>query len=114
VCRSDPVFTLGGGRTVTLNESITDVRTDITGGSYVLHIPTGLKVVSVAYAGAIGSQQNMSWYADQPTNTFKASSTVLTKTSLVPVTAYMTVGAKNSTSTAGTSNTAIANQIVTS
>ena len=80
VCRSDPVFTLGSGKTITLNESITDVKTDITGGSYVLHIPTGKKIVSISYSGALGSSQSMSWTADQAAGMFTATSEVLTKT----------------------------------
>jgi hypothetical protein len=87
VCRSDPVFTLANGQAVTLNESITDVKSDITGGSYVLHIPVGRKVSSVSYSGAVGSKQSLTWTADQPANTFSATSTVLTTTSKVAVTA---------------------------
>ena len=111
VCRSDPVFTLSNGRVITLNEAITDTKADITGASYVLHIPTGTEVSSISYSGAVGSQQNMSWYADQAAGTFTATSTVLTKTAKIPVTAYMSIGAKNSTSTTGVSNVAIPNSL---
>ena len=109
VCRSDPVFTMNNGKSITLNETITDTKADIKGGAYVLHIPTGTKVTKISYSGAVGSSQSTSWTADQPAGSYTATSTVSTTAASAPVTAYMTIGIKNSTSDIGTSNKAIPN-----
>ncbi len=92
VCRSDPVFTLTNGMTVTLFETLTDDPSDIVGGSYVLHIPAGVSVRTVNYSGTVGSQQSFTYYADAQPNAYSATSTVLTTTDHVQMTAYMTVG----------------------
>jgi len=109
VCRSDPVFTFANGKTLTLNETITDSKSDVIGATYVLHIPVGWAVSKISYTGTVGSQQNLSWYADQPAGEGSASTTVLTKTAKVPVTANATLGSKKSSSVSGISNEALTN-----
>lgn len=109
VCRSDPVIYLSNGKTVTLYETISDVSADVTGGNYILHGPMGTSVTSASWSGTLGSQQSLTYYADQKAGDYSASSTVLTKKTGIPVTAYMQVDGNSSKSSSGYSNTPIYN-----
>lgn len=97
-CRSDPVVTLSDGTQITLFEDIYDTSSDVTGITYQLHIPVGLHVSSISYAGAILSKlQTITTTADENTGNFDAYTMVSTKTANISVIAYM-----SATSSAGT------------
>jgi hypothetical protein len=102
VCRSDPLVTLSNGVQVTLYEDISDTATDVTGITYQLHIPAGLKVKSISYNGAIPSSlQTITTTADENSGNYDAYTVVDTKTSNVSVTAYMSANAAVSCQTTG-------------
>ena len=97
-CRSDPVVTLSNGVQITLYEDISDSASDVTGISYQLHIPVGLRVTSISYMGAVpASLQTITAAADENTGNFDAYTVVTTRTVNIPVTAFM-----SATSTSGT------------
>lgn|SRR5579884_3956138 len=88
-CRSDPVITLSDGSSGSIYETIQDATTDIKSITYQIHIPVGLKVVSVQYSGDVpATQQSLTWTADNPAGKFDEYVTVKTGVAKAQMTAY--------------------------
>jgi hypothetical protein len=101
-CRSDPVVTLSNGTQVTLYEDISDSASDVSSISYQLHVPTGLKVKSIAYQGAVPSNvQTITVTADENAGNYDGYTVVKTKTPNISVAAYMSANGTVSCHTSG-------------
>jgi len=89
-CRTDPLVTLTNLTQITLNEQIGDASTDVTGINYVLHVPKGVRVLTVIYYGAVPARlQTLTTVSDEPPGVYDDYTTVYTATSPVTVTAYL-------------------------
>jgi|SRR5579884_655250 len=100
-CRTDPTVYLSNGYVVTLWADISTDVSNVTSVNYVLHVPTGVTVTSVAY-DANGSLENLQVVADQKGTHFELQTTVMTTISKVQFTSYATrhdstVASKNGT-----------------
>jgi len=62
-CRSDPVVVLSNGVVVDLSAVIADDAADVRGVAYTLHVPAGLRAVSVAPSGGRSAPRKRSrWW----------------------------------------------------
>ena len=101
-CRTDPAVLLSNGTTITLYENITDSATDVTSIKYALHVPVGVKALSIIYYGPVpASAQSLTLYQDENPGNYDGYATVYTKTSSIPVTAYASADVVVSCQTAG-------------
>jgi hypothetical protein len=104
VCDTDPVVTLSNGQTITLWDAVSADPSSIQGASYTLHIPQGLRVVSVSY-DQYGALESFNWTADQNGNRFEDDTVVTTNPAVgaVPVSAWASLPQGNNTwSSSGT------------
>ena len=103
-CRSDPVVALSNGVTVDLSAVIADNAADVRGVAYTLHVPTGLRAVSVAPSGGpLGPKETITVVADDAPAAYDSATVVTTGTPGVAVTATTTlVAATGATLATGT------------
>lgn len=87
-CRADPKVYLSNGSMVTLTATISDSATDVSGVQYTLHAPAGTSVTNVVYTGgSFAGKERLSFYADDPANTYDSATLVGTHASNIAVTA---------------------------
>ncbi len=103
-CRSDPVVALSNGVTVDLSAVIADGAADVRGVAYTLHVPAGLRAVSVAPSGGpLGPKETIAVVADDAPATYDSATVVTTGTRGVAVSATTTlVAATGATLATGT------------
>jgi hypothetical protein len=102
-CRTDPMVKLSDGTMVRLKVEINDTADDVQQVSYTLHVPTGISVDKVHYAGPLGSKENVEVLADDPANTYDTDTLVSTGTSGVGVTVSTDVSHVGAGSASGAS-----------
>ncbi len=87
-CRSDPVVALSNGTVVDLSAAIAADAADVQGVAYTLHVPAGLRAVSVAPSGGpLGPKEMIAVVADDAPGVYDSATVVTTMTRGVTVTA---------------------------
>jgi hypothetical protein len=104
-CRTDPVIRLSNGVTLRLFEDIRDTPRDVTGITYGLEVPAGVRITSISYSGPVPTDLQSVAVAqqDRPGN-YEEYAYVQTRARHVTVTAYVTAGARRSARVVGRSN----------
>lgn len=91
-CRSDPIVKFNNGKQTALQAQIFDTSTDVTGVTYLLHIPTGVAMTGLTYTGgAFAGKEKVTVYADNPSNTYTTTITVQTNKTSINVTDTITL-----------------------
>jgi hypothetical protein len=110
-CRSDPVVTLSNGATLDLSASIGDSLSDVQKVVYVVHAPSGTRVLAIVNTdGLMGLKESVQFYANDTAGTYDTSTTVYTGHSKISVTATtdvisalgLTLGLKSASGVSGT------------
>src|SRR5436189_4691586 len=84
-CNSDPIVTLSNGDVLDLHAVVDDVYADIQQVSYTLHAPVGTWVTSEVDTSLLGGKDTVQCRADNPPNTYSATTKVDTLTPQIPV-----------------------------
>ena len=84
-CNSDPVVTLSNGAVLDLHAVVDDAYADIQQVSYTLHAPVGTWVTSEVDTSVLGGKDTFQFRADNPPNTYSATTKVDTLTPQIPV-----------------------------
>jgi hypothetical protein len=99
-CYTDPVVVLSNGMTLDISDTIYDAYSDVQQISYTLHLPAGVRVVSVTYtSGPIGPKETLSSFSDGSMGQYAIASAVTTGASSISV-----VASAEAVSTAGISD----------
>lgn len=113
-CRSDPLAKFSNGKQTALQAQIFDMSTDVNSVSYTLHIPTGVAMTKLTYTGgAFAGKETVTVYADNPSNTYTAITTVMTQKSSISVTDSTTLKSSSGSTIATKSVTGLAGQSIT-
>jgi hypothetical protein len=88
-CNSDPVVTLSNGYAFDLHATVDDAYADIQQVTYTLHAPKGTWVTNEVDTSLLGGKETFLFRADNPPNTYSATTKVDTLTPQIPVVAAM-------------------------
>ena len=99
-CGTDPTVYLSNGDQVGLAAAINDSIGDVVRVVYVLHAPAGVTATNIVY-DAYGSLESVTIVNDQASGHYSSTTTVLTRSTNVQVTAFLTVGQNNTRSQSG-------------
>jgi hypothetical protein len=79
-CRTDPIFKLSNGDTVTVTLDISTADTNVRNVTYIVHVPARVTVSKVTYtAGGIGTKEMYKVYQDSPAKTYTTDTVVTTQ-----------------------------------
>ena len=79
-CRTDPIFKLSNGDSITVTLNIATDEANIKNVSYALHVPAGVTVTRVTYtASGIGTKEMYKVYQDGPAKTYTTDTVVTTQ-----------------------------------
>lgn len=78
-CRTDPIFWLSNGDKLTVTLDISADVANVTGATYVLHVPAGVTVTKVVYNGKKLGTESYKVYQDGIAKTYKTDVLVTTK-----------------------------------
>src|SRR5438309_5954658 len=79
-CNSDPVVTLSNGAVLDLHATVSDNYDDVQQESYNRHAPAGAWVTSEVDTSLLGGKDTFLFRADNPPNTYSATTKVTTLT----------------------------------
>ncbi|MEO6888613.1 MAG: hypothetical protein ABI456_05490 [Ktedonobacteraceae bacterium] len=98
ICRGDPIVTLSNGYQVSLSVAINlPDATNISSVVYTVHVPTGVRLVSVVYThGPLQQKERVLFFADQPANQYTGDFLVNAANVSAAVTAYVSAGGHKS------------------
>ena len=96
-CNSDPVVTLSNGDVLDLHATVDDAYADIQQVSYTLHAPVGTWVTSEVDTSLLGGKDTFLFRADNPPNTYSATTKVTTLTPQIAVVAATELVSVNGT-----------------
>ncbi|MDQ2717610.1 MAG: hypothetical protein M3Z08_22175 [Chloroflexota bacterium] len=96
-CRGDPIVTLSNGYQASLSVSIgLPDATNVSSVLYIIHVPRGVSLVSVAYTpGQLQQKERVLFFADQPANQYSGADLVTASVN-ANVTAFVSVGGHKS------------------
>jgi hypothetical protein len=86
-CGSDPVVTLSNGYVLDLHATVDDTYDDVQQVAYTLHVPQGTWVTGEVDTSVLGGKDTFQYQADEPPNTYAATTKVSTKAPQMPVVA---------------------------
>ena len=103
-CRTDPIFKLSNGDTITVTLDISTDAVNVRNVTYTLHVPAGVAVKQVTYtAGGIGTKEMYKVYQDSPAKTYTADTVVTTQnTGSISVTVTVRLNSTYAKSVLGT------------
>ena len=104
-CRTDPVFNLSNGDTVTITLDINTDATNVKGLDYVLHVPAGVTATKVTFIGGFTAVETYKVIQDSPARAYTTDTLVTTSVSNVAVKAETDVISKTSNSSFTYTNT---------
>ena len=81
-CRTDPIFLLSNGDSVTVTLDIGTDASNVSNIHYILHVPAGVTVIRVAYTAVRQiTSETYKVYQDSPAKTYTTDTVVTTQTS---------------------------------
>ena len=99
-CKSDPLFIMSDGTSIDVNADIDSLPMDVTTVTYVLRVPTGVRVLAWARTPTwLTTVEKVVVLTGNPPRTYSSNTIVINRRGKVPVTANMVVGLAKSSVT---------------